>query len=312
MNDLPSLCGFDPAHCRTRQTRSDRPLSPGDVAGSRRRPARGRCRCMRRPDPDDRLVPRSIVRDRYGDVGLLRGTIGRGLRRPVDGSLPFTGGRQLRRASRPRRRRAGAVKRFLGGEGAGMDHPGNQPLAPKVDGRRQGLRADHRGDPAPDRRHEGADRRPRLQRDLARAAARRTSRATRSGRSSPTSCDESTGIHFHGQRIRTRWTACRTSRRTRSCRAIRSPTSSWRGRPARTCTTSHHNATDQVGRGLLGAFIVEPKDPRRALRPAVRGVAGHRLDQQRLARRVHDQRPRASRRRRRSSRTSATRSRSAS
>ena len=25
---------------------------------------------------------------------------------------------------------------------------------------------------------------------------------------------------------------------------------------------SHHNATDQVGRGLLGAFIVEPKDPR--------------------------------------------------
>lgn len=24
---------------------------------------------------------------------------------------------------------------------------------------------------------------------------------------------------------------------------------------------SHHNATDQVGRGLLGAFIVEPKDP---------------------------------------------------
>ena len=24
---------------------------------------------------------------------------------------------------------------------------------------------------------------------------------------------------------------------------------------------SHHNATDQVGRGLLGAFIVDPKDP---------------------------------------------------
>jgi hypothetical protein len=27
---------------------------------------------------------------------------------------------------------------------------------------------------------------------------------------------------------------------------------------------SHHNATDQVGRGLLGAFIVEPKDPRQS------------------------------------------------
>jgi FtsP/CotA-like multicopper oxidase with cupredoxin domain len=24
---------------------------------------------------------------------------------------------------------------------------------------------------------------------------------------------------------------------------------------------SHHNATDQVGRGLLGAFIVQPRDP---------------------------------------------------
>jgi FtsP/CotA-like multicopper oxidase with cupredoxin domain len=27
---------------------------------------------------------------------------------------------------------------------------------------------------------------------------------------------------------------------------------------------SHHNATDQVGRGLLGAFIVEPKDPKQS------------------------------------------------
>ncbi len=31
---------------------------------------------------------------------------------------------------------------------------------------------------------------------------------------------------------------------------------------------SHHNATDQVGRGLLGAFIVQPRDP--AMRPAQR------------------------------------------
>ena len=29
---------------------------------------------------------------------------------------------------------------------------------------------------------------------------------------------------------------------------------------------SHHNATDQVGRGLLGAFIVEPKRPRQLRR----------------------------------------------
>ena len=35
---------------------------------------------------------------------------------------------------------------------------------------------------------------------------------------------------------------------------------------------SHHNATDQVGRGLLGAFIVDPKDPADALRRRPYGV----------------------------------------
>jgi len=32
-------------------------------------------------------------------------------------------------------------------------------------------------------------------------------------------------------------------------------------RPGSMMYHSHHNATDQVGRGLLGAFIVQPKDP---------------------------------------------------
>ena len=35
---------------------------------------------------------------------------------------------------------------------------------------------------------------------------------------------------------------------------------------------SHHNATDQVGRGLLGAFIVEPQDAGRALRARFYGA----------------------------------------
>ncbi len=48
---------------------------------------------------------------------------------------------------------------------------------------------------------------------------------------------------------------------------------------------SHHNATDQVGRGLLGAFIVDPPQPADAVRPRVP------LDLERHARRVHDQRP---------------------
>jgi manganese oxidase len=33
-------------------------------------------------------------------------------------------------------------------------------------------------------------------------------------------------------------------------------------RPGSLMYHSHHNATDQVGRGLLGAFIVDPKDPK--------------------------------------------------
>ena len=49
---------------------------------------------------------------------------------------------------------------------------------------------------------------------------------------------------------------------------------------------SHHNATDQVGRGLLGAFIVDAEDRARDGRPRVH------LDLERRAGWVHDQRPR--------------------
>ena len=102
---------------------------------------------------------------------------------------------------------------------------------------------------------------PRLQRHLAGPAADRDR-----GRPRPR--------HVHEQHARDdrhpfpwpaaaerRWTASRMSPRTRSSPASHSPTSSSPGHPDRTCTTRHHNATDQVGRGLLGAFIVEPKDP---------------------------------------------------
>ena len=51
---------------------------------------------------------------------------------------------------------------------------------------------------------------------------------------------------------------------------------------------SHHNATDQVGRGLLGALRrgAQDEDRGRHVRPRVR------LDLERRARRLHDQRPR--------------------
>ena len=53
---------------------------------------------------------------------------------------------------------------------------------------------------------------------------------------------------------------------------------------------SHHNATDQVGRGLLGALIVDPSGPGRALRQQVRRDPGVHLHPQRLAGRLHHQR----------------------
>ena len=60
---------------------------------------------------------------------------------------------------------------------------------------------------------------------------------------------------------------------------------------------SHHNATDQVGRGLLGAFIVEPEGRGGTAGQQVRRQARARrhLHPQRLARRLHDQRPRVPR-----------------
>ena len=65
---------------------------------------------------------------------------------------------------------------------------------------------------------------------------------------------------------------------------------------------SHHNATEQVGRGLLGAFIVDPPEAAGRVRPGVH------LDLERHARRVHHQRPWLPGHRRRSSRHRARRS----
>ena len=55
---------------------------------------------------------------------------------------------------------------------------------------------------------------------------------------------------------------------------------------------SHHNATDQVGRGLLGAFIVDPADPAERYDQQVRRHAGVHLHPQRLAGWLHHQRAR--------------------
>ena len=168
---------------------------------------------------------------------------------------------------------------------------GNQPLKPTLDGAHEGIRALDRPDPASHRRvkepiaalgFNGTWPGPRLtvtEGDKVRAIF-------------TNNLDESTGIHFHGQRLPNAMDGVPHITQE----PIRPGASFTYEFVAKTVGShmyhSHHNATDQVGRGLLGAFIVEPKDPAAALRPALRGDPGHRLDQQRRARRVHDQRPR--------------------
>jgi FtsP/CotA-like multicopper oxidase with cupredoxin domain len=72
---------------------------------------------------------------------------------------------------------------------------------------------------------------------------------------------ESTGVHFHGQRLPNAMDGVPHVTQP----PIEPGTSFTYEFTARTVGShmyhSHHNATDQVGRGLLGAFIVQPKDP---------------------------------------------------
>jgi len=72
---------------------------------------------------------------------------------------------------------------------------------------------------------------------------------------------ESTGIHFHGQRLPNAMDGVPHVTQD----PIKPGESFSYEFVARTPGShmyhSHHNATDQVGRGLLGAFIVAPKDP---------------------------------------------------
>ena len=119
-----------------------------------------------------------------------------------------------------------------------------------------------------------------------------SSRATRVRAIFTNNLDESTGIHFHGQRLPNAMDGVPHITQD----PIEPGASFTYEFTARTVGShmyhSHHNATDQVGRGLLGAFIVHPRDAAERVRAQVRREPGHRLDQQRLARRVHDQRPR--------------------
>jgi FtsP/CotA-like multicopper oxidase with cupredoxin domain len=73
--------------------------------------------------------------------------------------------------------------------------------------------------------------------------------------------DESTGIHFHGQQLPNNMDGVPHITQD----PIQPGAQFAYEFTAKTTGShmyhSHHNATDQVGRGLLGAFIVHPKDP---------------------------------------------------
>ena len=151
------------------------------------------------------------------------------------------------------------VKRFLDGEGAGMDHPGNQPLEPKVV---DGVKVfdltieeiEHRIDavkePIAALGYNGTWPGPRLT-----VAEGDRVRATFTNK-----LQETTGVHFHGQRLPNNMDGVPHITQD-PIKPGESFTYEFTARtPGSHMYHSHHNATDQVGRGLLGAFIVEPKD----------------------------------------------------
>ncbi len=153
-----------------------------------------------------------------------------------------------------------AVERFLGGEGASLDRQGNLPLEPRLE---DGVKIfeltieemdhaiDAEKDPVKALGFNGTWPGPRLtvvEGDSVRAMF-------------TNNMHESTGIHFHGQKLPNNMDGVPHITQE-PIQPGDSFTYEFVARtPGSHMYHSHHNATDQVGRGLLGAFIVEPKDP---------------------------------------------------
>ena len=153
------------------------------------------------------------------------------------------------------------VKRFLDGESAALEGMGNQPYGePRLDGGTKVFeltvdaikhKIDALKDPVDALGFNGAWPGPRIdviQGDKVRAVF-------------TNNLDETTGIHFHGQQLPNSMDGVPHITQD----PIQPGASFTYEFTARTTGShmyhSHHNATDQVGRGLLGAFIVHPKDP---------------------------------------------------
>jgi len=151
------------------------------------------------------------------------------------------------------------VDRFLGGEGASLPGQGNQPLAPTMDGDTKVFnltidpiehQINAQSDPLKALGFDGTWPGPRI--DVTEGDKVRATFTNRMA--------ESTGIHFHGQRLPNAMDGV-----PHVTQEPIPPGGSFTYEfVARASGShmyhSHHNATDQVGRGLLGAFIVQPKD----------------------------------------------------
>jgi manganese oxidase len=150
------------------------------------------------------------------------------------------------------------VDRFLGGEAAAIPG-GNQPLEPRLDGDTKVFeltidKISHQIDalkaPIAALGYNGTWPGPRLtvvEGDKVRAIF-------------TNNLDETTGVHFHGQRVPNAMDGVPHVTQE-PIKPGESFTYEFVARvPGSHMYHSHHNATDQVGRGLLGAFIVEPRD----------------------------------------------------
>ncbi len=151
------------------------------------------------------------------------------------------------------------VKRFLDGESAKVEGSGNGILEPKLVGGAKVFdltidrirhRIDALKDPIDALGYNGTWPGPQLrvvEGDLVRVTFHNN-------------LDESTGVHFHGQRLPNNMDGVPFITQD-PIEPGESFTYEFVARvPGSHMYHSHHNATDQVGRGLLGAFIVEPKD----------------------------------------------------
>jgi FtsP/CotA-like multicopper oxidase with cupredoxin domain len=151
------------------------------------------------------------------------------------------------------------VERFLDGEYGKVEGAGNQPLEPRLDGDVKVFdmtidmiehRIDAMKEPLAALGFNGTWPGPRLEvveGDTVRAIFKNN-------------LDESTGIHFHGQVLPNGMDGVPHVTQD----PIMPGESFTYEFVARSTGShmyhSHHNATDQVGRGLLGAFIVQPRD----------------------------------------------------